>query len=126
MPLGAIEEEHLLFVSQRSLNQLANELQIQSIHAERFRPNFIYTLDRLEISEEELYGKVIQIGSEVQVEFVRECERCSIINVDPESGQRGHLIRIKEEVDPNLEMAALHLRVYAENGPALYFENVKG
>ena len=30
----------------------------------------------------------------------------------------GHLIRIKEEVDPNLEMAALHLRVYAENGPA--------
>ncbi|KMK76192.1 UbiD family decarboxylase [Alkalihalobacillus pseudalcaliphilus] len=38
----------------------------------------------------------------------------------------GHLIRIKEEVDPNLEMAALHLRVYAENGPALYFENVKG
>ena len=35
VPLGAIEEEHLLFVSQRSLNQLANELQIQSIHAER-------------------------------------------------------------------------------------------
>ncbi|KGA96538.1 3-octaprenyl-4-hydroxybenzoate carboxy-lyase [Alkalihalobacillus alcalophilus ATCC 27647 = CGMCC 1.3604] len=38
----------------------------------------------------------------------------------------GHLVRIKEEVDPNLEMAALHLRVYAEGGPALYFENVKG
>ncbi|WP_413381021.1 UbiD family decarboxylase [Alkalihalobacillus sp. 1P02AB] len=38
----------------------------------------------------------------------------------------GHLVRIKEEVDPNLEMAALHLRVYAEGGPALYFEKVKG
>lgn len=38
----------------------------------------------------------------------------------------GHLIRIKEEVDPNLEMAAIHLRVHEMNGPALLFENVKG
>lgn len=38
----------------------------------------------------------------------------------------GQLIRIKEEVDPNLEMAAIHLRVYAAQGPALLFENVKG
>lgn len=40
--------------------------------------------------------------------------------------KHGHLIRIKEEVDPNLEMAAIHLRVYEKNGPALLFENVKG
>ena len=37
-----------------------------------------------------------------------------------------HLIRIKEEVDPHLEMAAIHLRVFEANGPALLFENVKG
>lgn len=37
-----------------------------------------------------------------------------------------HLIRIKEEVEPDLEMAAIHLRVYEMNGPALLFENVKG
>src|SRR5688500_19145869 len=37
-----------------------------------------------------------------------------------------HLVRIKEEVDPNLEMAAIHLRMYAAGGPALLFENVKG
>ena len=37
----------------------------------------------------------------------------------------GHLIRIKEEVDPNLEMAAIHLRVYEMGGPAILFENVK-
>ena len=36
------------------------------------------------------------------------------------------LIRIKEEVDPYLEMAAIHLRVYEMGGPALLFENVKG
>jgi 4-hydroxy-3-polyprenylbenzoate decarboxylase len=26
--------------------------------------------------------------------------------------KHGHLIRIKEEVDPDLEMAAIHLRVF--------------
>lgn len=36
------------------------------------------------------------------------------------------LIRIKEEVDPNLEMAAIHLRVFDHNGPAILFENIKG
>src|SRR5450432_1527619 len=36
------------------------------------------------------------------------------------------LIRIKELVDPHLEMAAIHLRVHDAGGPALLFENVKG
>ncbi|MGF1924162.1 MAG: UbiD family decarboxylase [Bacteroidia bacterium] len=40
--------------------------------------------------------------------------------------KNGHLIRIKEEVDPYLEMAAIHLRTYENEGPALLFENVKG
>ncbi|WP_343524478.1 UbiD family decarboxylase [Pedobacter sp.] len=40
--------------------------------------------------------------------------------------KHGHLIRIKEEVDPHLEMAAIHLRVYEKQGPALLFEKVKG
>jgi 4-hydroxy-3-polyprenylbenzoate decarboxylase len=40
--------------------------------------------------------------------------------------KHGHLLRIKEEVDPYLEMAAIHLRVYEKGGPALLFENVKG
>lgn len=40
--------------------------------------------------------------------------------------RNGQLIRIKEEVDPHLEMAAIHLRVFENNGPAILFENVKG
>jgi 4-hydroxy-3-polyprenylbenzoate decarboxylase len=40
--------------------------------------------------------------------------------------KHGHLVRIKEEVDPHLEMAAIQLRVYEQNGPALLFENVRG
>ncbi|HEX8356360.1 MAG TPA: UbiD family decarboxylase, partial [Segetibacter sp.] len=40
--------------------------------------------------------------------------------------RNNHLVRVKEEVDPNLEMAAIHLRVYEAGGPALLYENVKG
>jgi len=40
--------------------------------------------------------------------------------------KNGHLIRIKEEVDPYLQMAAIHLRVFEHQGPAILFENVKG
>jgi 4-hydroxy-3-polyprenylbenzoate decarboxylase len=40
--------------------------------------------------------------------------------------RHGQLIRVKEEVDPYLEMAAIHLRVHEAGGPALLFENVKG
>ncbi|MDQ6814129.1 MAG: UbiD family decarboxylase, partial [Bacteroidota bacterium] len=51
----------------------------------------------------------------------RSLEQCL---VDLERNNR--LIRIKEQVDPHLEMAAVHLRVHEAGGPALLFENVKG
>jgi len=40
--------------------------------------------------------------------------------------KQGYLVRIKEEVDPDLEMAGIHLRVFANGGPAILFEKVKG
>src|ERR1700744_382491 len=40
--------------------------------------------------------------------------------------KHGHLIRITEEVDPYLQMAAIHLRVFEHGGPAILFEKVKG
>lgn len=51
----------------------------------------------------------------------RSLEDC-IIDLE----KNGHLIRIREEVDPYLEMAAIHMKVYEASGPALLFENVKG
>jgi len=38
----------------------------------------------------------------------------------------GQLLRIKSEVDPDLEMAEIHRRVFDQQGPAILFENVKG
>jgi len=40
--------------------------------------------------------------------------------------QTGQLVRIKETLDPDLEMAAVHLRIHEAGGPALLFEKVKG
>lgn len=40
--------------------------------------------------------------------------------------KHGHLVRVKEEIDPNLEMSAVHLKMFAGNGPAILFEKVKG
>lgn len=51
----------------------------------------------------------------------RNLEDC-IIDLE----KNGHLVRITEEVDPYLEMAAIHLKVYEIGGPALLFEKVKG
>jgi len=38
----------------------------------------------------------------------------------------GHLLRLEHEVDPNLEMAEIHRRVFRAGGPALYFAKVRG
>ena len=51
----------------------------------------------------------------------RNLEEC-IIDLE----KNGHLVRIHEEVDPDLEMAAIHMKVHEAGGPALLFENVKG
>jgi 4-hydroxy-3-polyprenylbenzoate decarboxylase len=40
--------------------------------------------------------------------------------------KHGHLIRIKEEVDPHLQMSSIHLRIHEAQGPALLYEKVKG
>ncbi|WP_255155344.1 UbiD family decarboxylase [Ferruginibacter sp. HRS2-29] len=51
----------------------------------------------------------------------RSLEEC-LIDLE----KKGQLIRIKEEVDPHLQMAAIHLRVHENGGPAILFEKVKG
>ncbi|MBV6441374.1 MAG: UbiD family decarboxylase [Haliscomenobacteraceae bacterium CHB4] len=40
--------------------------------------------------------------------------------------RHGMLLRIREEVDPDLEMAEIHRQVFERRGPAILFERVKG
>lgn len=61
---------------------------------------------------------VVVILAQMGYKSLEEC----VIDLE----KNGHLVRVKEEVDPNLEMAAIHLRVFENDGPAILFENVKG
>lgn len=40
--------------------------------------------------------------------------------------RHGHLVRIEQEINPQLEAAEIQRRVYRAGGPALYFARVKG
>lgn len=40
--------------------------------------------------------------------------------------KHGHLVRIRKEVDPDLEIAEIHRRIFDKGGPALFFERIKG
>jgi len=40
--------------------------------------------------------------------------------------KNGQLVRVKQEIDPNLEMAEIQRRAYEAKAPAIFFENVKG
>jgi len=40
--------------------------------------------------------------------------------------KHGHLLRIKQEIDPDLEAAEVHRRVFEAGGPAILFERIKG
>src|SRR3712207_5477839 len=40
--------------------------------------------------------------------------------------RHGQLVRIESEIDPHLEAAEIHRRVYRAGGPAIYFARVKG
>lgn len=38
----------------------------------------------------------------------------------------GQLLEIEQEIDPHLELAEIHRRIYAKGGPAIFFKKVKG
>ncbi|KKI92863.1 sulfurase [Bacillus sp. SA1-12] len=89
VPLGAIEEEHLQLVTDASLLKLKEIWGKSDVDFRRFRPNLLISLqEKIPFIEEEWFGKHIRIGSEVEIQLKRHCERCMIITVDPENGER--------------------------------------
>jgi 4-hydroxy-3-polyprenylbenzoate decarboxylase len=86
----------------------------QRTGCERRRPAAVLTgIGRTRMLPRDYDGKSV-MGYGSLTACVRDLER------------QGHLVRISEEVDPYLEMAAIHLRVFEAGGPALLFERVKG
>lgn len=87
VPIGAIEEEHLLLTTDASLAKL-EELWGESVDNCRFRPNIRISLyEPIPFLEETWFGKRLIVG-EAEIIVKRHCERCMIITIDPDTGDR--------------------------------------
>lgn len=87
VPAGAIEEEHILLITDASLYKLEEIWGKNKLNAMRFRPNIILALEnKIPFAEESWIGKKLRIGPDAELLIKRPCERCTIINVDPEGG----------------------------------------
>ncbi|WP_096187614.1 MOSC domain-containing protein [Evansella halocellulosilytica] len=87
VPLGAIELDHILLVTDASLNNLSEKWGKEALNERRFRPNLVIELtDKMPFIEEKWIGKRLKIGSEVEIEINSHCKRCMIITVNPEDG----------------------------------------
>ncbi|PZE21651.1 MOSC domain-containing protein [Paenibacillus xerothermodurans] len=85
VPAGAIEEEHVLITTDASLAML-QETWGDTIDNRRFRGNICISLDnRQPFLEETWFGKRMSIGG-TELRVKRHCERCMIINIDPQTG----------------------------------------
>lgn len=88
VPEGAIEEENILVVTDASLMKMKELWGKEELDFQRFRPNLVLSLIKYEpFMEDQWFGKTMKIG-DVELKVKRHCERCMIITVDPESGDR--------------------------------------
>jgi len=87
VPRGAIEEEHLLLVSDASLREL-ERIWGRSLDHRRFRANLVLSLQEPQpFAETAWLGKRLRLG-EVELVVVRPCERCMIVTLDPQRAER--------------------------------------
>ncbi|WP_455660900.1 MOSC domain-containing protein [Pradoshia sp.] len=108
VPIGPLEEDHLLLVSDASIQSLSEEWG-KTLDYRRFRPNILLSLtEQQPFIEEQWFGKTLLIGNTVKISINKPCERCMIITVDPETGVRDpSLLKIVTKSRQN------HFGVYA-------------
>lgn len=87
VPFPSIEEDHLLLISEQALAELEQSIG-EKVDERRFRGNIVYQRTALEIAEEDLIGRKIKIGDQVVIQVNKFCERCMIITIDPETGEK--------------------------------------
>ncbi|PPA70731.1 MOSC domain-containing protein [Jeotgalibacillus proteolyticus] len=85
VPLGAIEEAPILLITDASLSSLST-LWGEEADGRRFRPNLVIDLINKEpFCEETWIDKSILIGDTVELKISQACQRCMIINVNPDN-----------------------------------------
>ncbi|TDL31383.1 MOSC domain-containing protein [Jeotgalibacillus sp. S-D1] len=88
VPIGALEEAHLLLITDASLDKLS-QMRGSQVDGRRFRPNILINLiDKKPFDEEKWIGKYLLIGKKVKISLSSLCSRCMIITVDPKDGTK--------------------------------------
>lgn len=88
VPIGPIEKEHILLVTDASIQALADKWG-KPVDYNRFRPNLVLTLtEKHAYTEETWLGGRLLIGDTVELSINRSCDRCMIITVDPPTGEK--------------------------------------
>ena len=110
--LLAVDAGGILIVTDHSLQKLEH-LVGNSIDIRRFRPNLVISLDSQHISNDsDLIGKRLRIGN-TELQLTEECERCSMITIDPDTYERNPLIlkKVNEEMNLNFGVYASVIKV---------------
>lgn len=120
VPIGAIEEEHIQFVTDASITELEKIWGNNEVDSRRFRPNLVLSLvDQVPFIEEEWLGKRMRIGENVILLIKRPCKRCSIINIHPENTKRDPSLLKKVARERNNQFgiyaSVLHTGIISEN-----------
>lgn len=99
--LLAVDTGAILIISEQSLHKLERLLE-NSIDIRRFRPNLVISLNsQLISSDAALIGRSLRIGS-AELHITEECERCSMITIDPDTYERDPAILKKVNEEMNL------------------------
>ncbi|AQQ53421.1 MOSC domain-containing protein [Planococcus lenghuensis] len=89
VPIGAIERAPIHIVSTASIAEMERLWGEDSLDWRRFRPNLLLAFDdKTPFLEETWYGQELRIGQEAVIRLEQPCDRCMIITVDPENGNR--------------------------------------
>ena len=104
--LLAVDLASVLIITDATLRKLEG-IWGKKLDERRFRANLIVSLDQNSLSESDWIGKRLSVeGAELQVDA--NCERCSLITLDPDSLERD--ISLLKKVNENMN---LNLGVYA-------------
>jgi uncharacterized protein YcbX len=104
--LMAVDLASVLIVTDAKLRKL-EAIWGKKLDKRRFRANLIVSLDENTLGESDWLGKCLSVGSaEFQVDI--PCERCSMINIDPDTLERDTslLKKVNEEMDLNFGVYA--------------------
>ena len=87
-PKGNYDSHPISLFGLQTVKALAAETNLINLNPHRFRANFYVSWDNMRpFFENDLVGRVLQIGSQVKIRVDEKDTRCAMINIDPLSGK---------------------------------------